>query len=408
MFFRSLSKGWHKITLPNASKFDKDLVLKALANGCSQPFTPVCFVKNGANFSFHVESPSAASALKLLDKKVSLTHNFLIKVKVAPSPAPKHELNSEVKEKIKVAMSNRYNVTEKILNLKNFHNDPMFVGEAAYVPLARSNVMNNVIRVIGEHIPDVVGIDFSENKLPALDHFSLLEDYAPNLNMLNISKNRLNDVRELEKLQHLPLKILHIKDNALERKFPHRPDLVSKIRKALPKLEILDGEQLPANIVFEEEETDSSKLVPAKQKLMSVDERAKPLMLTFLQQYFSAYDQDDRSSLIQAYHAKAMFSMSAVYPPNTTSHGSQKLTEYQVDARNLNLIVQPNKRFSFLKQGHQKVIEFINELPKTTHDLDTFTLDIPVVSDGFLTMTVTGGKKTITCNKTYSHSSTVW
>ena len=119
LFYRSLSKGWHKITLPNASKFDKDLVLKALANGCSQPFTPVCFVKNGANFSFHVESPSAASALKLLDKKVSLTHNFLIKVKVAPSPAPKHELNSEVKEKIKLAMSNRYNVTEKILNLKN-------------------------------------------------------------------------------------------------------------------------------------------------------------------------------------------------------------------------------------------------------------------------------------------------
>ena len=60
-----------------------------------------------------------------------------MKIKVAPSPAPKHELNEEVRNKIKEIMSNRYNTIEKYLNLKSFHNDPLFVGEAAYVPLAR-------------------------------------------------------------------------------------------------------------------------------------------------------------------------------------------------------------------------------------------------------------------------------
>ena len=84
-----------------------------------------------------MESPSAAAALKSMDKKISLTHNFLIKIKVAPSPPPKHELNDEVRQKIKEVMSSRYNPAAKELNLKNFHNDPLFVGEAAYVPLGK-------------------------------------------------------------------------------------------------------------------------------------------------------------------------------------------------------------------------------------------------------------------------------
>merc|ERR1712109_33245 len=32
---KTLSQGWHKVTLPNAGKFDKDIVLTSLANGCT-------------------------------------------------------------------------------------------------------------------------------------------------------------------------------------------------------------------------------------------------------------------------------------------------------------------------------------------------------------------------------------
>ena len=97
-------------------------------------------------------------------------------------------------------------------------------------------------------------------------------------------------------------------------------------------------------------------------------------MLEFIRQYVEVYDHDDRSALIAAYHPNAMFSMSAVYPAGTTAHGGSKLTHYQVDARNLNLILQPNKRMTFLKLGHENVIKFLNDLPKTKHDLNSFTL----------------------------------
>jgi len=94
---KTLPQGWHKVTLSNAAKFEKDVVLASLTNGCSQAFIPVCLVKNGADFTFYVESPSGAAALKALDKKISVTHNFLLKIKVAPSPPPKHFLNDDTK-----------------------------------------------------------------------------------------------------------------------------------------------------------------------------------------------------------------------------------------------------------------------------------------------------------------------
>ena len=97
-------------------------------------------------------------------------------------------------------------------------------------------------------------------------------------------------------------------------------------------------------------------------------------MLEFIRQYIEGYDQNDRSPLIAAYHPNSMFSMSAVYPAGSTAHGASKLTHYQVDSRNLQLILQPSKRSNFLKMGNENVIKFINSLPKTQHDLNSFTL----------------------------------
>ena len=107
---------------------------------------------------------------------------------------------------------------------------------------------------------------------------------------------------------------------------------------------------------------------------------------------FNVYDQDDRAALKDAYHPFAMFSMSAAYPPGTTSHGTSRLTHYQVDARNLKLILQPKKRMSFLKQSNDVVVSFLNDLPKTKHDLNSVSLDVPFSSERLITATVTGSK----------------
>ena len=59
----------------------------------------------------------------------------------------------------------RYTVDTHALNLKSFHTDEAFAGESFYAPLWRSNVMNKVLTVITDHIPEIRAIDLSCNKL---------------------------------------------------------------------------------------------------------------------------------------------------------------------------------------------------------------------------------------------------
>ena len=94
-------------------------------------------------------------------------------------------------------------------------------------------VMNNVIRIIGENVPEIEAVDFSENKLPSLENFSLLQECAPNLAILDLSNNRLNDVRELEKLKNLNIRVLDLRNNALVSKFKERSDYIEKVRDVL-------------------------------------------------------------------------------------------------------------------------------------------------------------------------------
>ena len=95
--------------------------------------------------------------------------------------------------------------------------------------------MNNVIRIIGENVPDMEAVDFSENKLPSLENFTLLEEFAPNLKILDLSNNRLNDIRELEKLKSLNIRVIDLRNNALVSKFKERSDYIEKVRDILGK-----------------------------------------------------------------------------------------------------------------------------------------------------------------------------
>ena len=49
--------------------------------------------------------------------------------------------------------------------MKAFHLDEAFAGESFYAPLWRSNIMNKVLTIIIDNIPELSAIDMSENKL---------------------------------------------------------------------------------------------------------------------------------------------------------------------------------------------------------------------------------------------------
>lgn len=63
--------------------------------------------------------------------------------------------------------------------------------------------------------------------------------------------------------------------------------------------------------------------------------------------------------------------------------GHCRLNGYLMENRNLYRINDTNKRQKLLKQGRLPVVSFISEMPQTSHYLNTFTMDISLITVRF-------------------------
>merc|ERR1719225_1877259 len=126
-------------------------------------------------------------------------------------------LSEELVDKIKVVMSKRYDTNTKALNLKSFHTDEAFAGESFYAPLWRSNVMNKVLTVITDHIPEIRAIDLSCNKLTtdSMEFFSSFKSKLNNLTLLYLADNKITSTEPLQRLKGLPLEELKLTGNPI-------------------------------------------------------------------------------------------------------------------------------------------------------------------------------------------------
>jgi len=144
-------------------------------------------------------------------------------------------------------------------------------------------------------------------------------------------------------------------------------------------------------ITFDDDDNATSAgLMPSVSKV-TCNPAAEGVVLQFLQQYFKLYDGDNREQLMEAYHEDAVMSMSIAYPPNVAAHGSQSLQKYLYESRNLMRVREDgNKRDRLLRQGRLKIASFLNDLPKSEHDMNSFTLDLTFATDRLMSFTVTG------------------
>ena len=146
-------------------------------------------------------------------------------------------------------------------------------------------------------------------------------------------------------------------------------------------------------ITFEEDESTSrgpkSVDIPPIFKMV-VNDQVGDFIGKFLEQFYKVYDSDNREQLAMAYHEDALMSMQANFPKFAMD---DKTKEYITDSRNLQIdFVRENssKRDRLLHQKRLQIIGFLDKLPKTQHDLTSFTLDVPFATDRLVTFTVTG------------------
>merc|ERR1712083_551988 len=146
-------------------------------------------------------------------------------------------------------------------------------------------------------------------------------------------------------------------------------------------------------ITFEDDESTSGGgpsivQVPECAKMV-VNEQFGDFIGRFLEQYFKLYDTDNREQLAAAYHENAMMSMQATFPPKFADEAIK--ADYIPDSRNLKILHEnPPRRDRLLHQKRTQIIGFLDKLPKTQHDITSFTLDVPFATDRLVTFSVTG------------------
>ncbi|XP_061786326.1 nuclear RNA export factor 1 isoform X1 [Nerophis lumbriciformis] len=388
--------GWYKVTIPHGKKYDKKWLLTALQNICSVRYTPIQYHVDHSRAHFYLDDSTAATALHKCSHKITDTNGYKVEVHVNTSNPPNFllsDLKPEDMEHLKQCMAKRFDGSQQALDLNNIRTDPDLVSQNVEVIINRKTHMEAVIKIIEENIPELASLNLSNNRIHKLDEFTQLITKVPNLKSINLSHNELKSDLELDKVKGLKLVELWLNRNPLCSLFKDQTSYVSAVRERFPRLLKLDGNDLPPPIGFDVESP--TTIPPCKGSYFGSDE-IKGLILRFLQQYYSIYDSGDRQSLLDAYHDGASMSLTTPFSSQNPSRSS--LGEYHKDTRNLKRIKDLTSRFKLLKHTRLNVVAFLNELPKTQHDIASFTIDVNTYTNTLLSFTVSGVFKEVAVN----------
>uniref|UniRef100_A0A8C9MCE5 Nuclear RNA export factor Tap RNA-binding domain-containing protein n=1 Tax=Panthera tigris altaica TaxID=74533 RepID=A0A8C9MCE5_PANTA len=331
---------WFKITIPYGGKYDKTWLVNSIQDHCSVPFTPVDFhyVKNQARF--FVQDAGIASALKDVSYKICDEENQKISIFVNPSNVPysvRYKLKPEEMKQLKLTMHKRYDVSHEALDLQSLRFDPDLVGHDIDIILNRRNCMAATLQIIEENFPALLSLNLSNNKLYQLDGLSDIIQMVPTVKILNLSKNELTLVWELNKMKGLKLEELWLEGNPLCDTFPDQSTYISAIRECFPKLLHLVSAYthhcLLLTLIIS---ISALKLIGLESSRGS--EKLKSLILQFLQQ--------------------------------------SSLCKYFKESRNMKKIKDPYLRVQLLKHTKHDIVCSLSTLPKTQHDISSFVVDM--------------------------------
>ncbi|XP_020616739.1 nuclear RNA export factor 1-like isoform X2 [Orbicella faveolata] len=296
---------WFKVVILQGKKHDKEWLIRKLQSACEEAFQPVQFhYFRGESAAFFVEGGKVADALKKVSHKITVKDGSKLIVSVRPS-APPHNpssasvfhgmaddlsgegsgsLNDDTKQVLKECLSKRYDFPTKTLNLSDMFHDEVLNASNVQGILSRHWMASGIVRLIGENCPEVQSLDLSNNRLKSLDGFKDLAKQTSNLKHLKISNNQLRAVEDLDKIKTLTqLVTIQLDGNPLCDMFQDKESTyINAIRSRFPKVNSLDGHELPPPIGFD---LPSEESLPSSKESFLGDPAIKDLVLKFLEQY---------------------------------------------------------------------------------------------------------------------------
>ncbi|XP_043283476.1 nuclear RNA export factor 1 [Venturia canescens] len=373
----------YRITIPYGQRYERTFITnKLLSLIAPETFVPIMWRPTETAVVFYVDDQKVANKLRTCDRKIIVDEGFKLAVRVDPG-FPHYNIDQKMRDSMKQAMAKRYVQETNALDLARFHHDPDLV-EDYYCALSRPSILIAALDIVTSVIPNLEALNLDHNQLYSFEKLILMMKKLTNMKILYLGDNKIRELNQLNPLKELQLEELRLAGNPVCDKYKTRHDeYISDIRGKFPKLLRLDGQELPRPIGFDVE-NEGTKLPPT-QRMFVANAKAQEIASQFLQQYFLIFDSDNRQPLLDAYHEQASFSLTL-----SQSYNSNKFNAYHADNRNLKRVTDAVRRRKLLKVGRLPVVSYISEMPRTRHDLNSFTMDIGLVTDAMMIITVAG------------------
>ena len=122
----------------------------------------------------------------------------------------------------------------------------------------------------------------------------------------------------------------------------------------------------------------------------SVHQNATQVVIQYMEAFFKFFDTEtERQSLLDAYHDKALLSVSADYPRCYSGKSSAPLNNWFSMGRNCDRMEYTRLKHQ-LKRGKLNCVACLNGMPRTKHEFSSFTMDVTHASEQMISFTLTG------------------
>lgn len=303
-----------------------------------------------------------AGATLLIESAQSLTP-------ITPMMVDKPGISQDAKDtenRIKSILSTRYNANFKLLNLSALGRDPGLIQMGMFDAKNRISKLFPVLMAVCDRLfssPEqkkeaIVSVSLADNDLDSVSNVTAIAQTFPDLQNLDLSRNKFSELRALEgwRWKFRKLQNLEISGNPLEFNVPR---YAQEIIKWFPTLQILNGVQ-----VKELKDRVTATAIPTSgpdfRDVNNVGE-------IFIRQFLQLYDSDRSSLISQFYDMQSVFSVSI----NVSAPRSEQFSSFPPNqikqSRNLVKVKALQAQTARLFRGVEAIRSIWLQFPPTNH-----------------------------------------
>ncbi|XP_011501522.1 PREDICTED: nuclear RNA export factor 1-like [Ceratosolen solmsi marchali] len=364
---------WHRILILRGGLYDKEVILKSILNAVNPAdLIPVKYQIIGEDSCF-----IARNCDRALDQlcKSSLIVQCLdgspLILSITLAFASIHDLKINIQPLLLTVLRKRYNAEKKLLILDNFHKDPE-IYKTVYCPLSQCKTMIHVLKLSKTALGPFEYLSLQNNELSQL---TVLESTnIKSIKYLDLRHNNILQIDELQPLKTLSITELWIDGNPLCENYSSASQYVEAVKHYCSSVYKLDGVLV------------NSVGLPLVFKSYVKNWKKRKLVEQFIQHFFTAYDNRDRSVMRGLYHDNAWYSTTVGMASSLIN--KKYLEHFSQENRNL-LIFGKNNR-QCLYYGQEQILNILKQMPASQHIYNSFCCDLMYSNNDLLTISVEG------------------